>query len=80
MILLVGHLHDGGNDIQLTINGKEICDSKAIYGGKGFEGKSADGKAWNTINHMDLCPTTIPLKRGDELVIQANYDTEKHPG
>jgi hypothetical protein len=30
----------------MTINGKQVCDSEAIYGGPGLEGISPDGKPW----------------------------------
>jgi hypothetical protein len=75
-----GHLHDGGAGIQITLNGKEICNSRAVYGGDGFEGKSEDGKPWYTINHMETCAKDIAVKAGDKIAMQANYDTEKHPG
>jgi hypothetical protein len=31
--LLGGHLRDGGDHVQLLLNGKIICDSIAQYGG-----------------------------------------------
>jgi len=32
-----GHLHDGGEDVQIFVNGDVICDSRAIYGKGGAE-------------------------------------------
>jgi hypothetical protein len=75
-----GHLHDGGTDIKFMLNGKEACQSDALYGGPGFEGKNADGKTWNTINRMTICSQAIKLFKGDKMYFQANYDVEKYPG
>jgi hypothetical protein len=55
----------------LEINGKEVCESKAIYG-KG-------GEDYETIHNMSGCPSGIPLKKGDELVLKSVYDLAAHP-
>jgi hypothetical protein len=67
-------LHDGGSNILLKINEKVICDSKAIYGGKDAE---IDG--WATVSGMTICETPSPVKKGDILTIEANYDMVTHP-
>jgi hypothetical protein len=32
--MIAGHMHDGGANVEFTLNQKVICDSQAIYGGK----------------------------------------------
>jgi hypothetical protein len=75
----VGHLHDGGLNIQVILNNKNVCESKAQYGGPGFEGKNPDGKTWYTINQMTVCGEPIKLVKGDKFYFQANFDVEKYP-
>jgi hypothetical protein len=74
-----GHLHDGGNAIILTVNGKVACKSEALYGGPGFEFKGDDGKTFETINKSTECIDPILLKKGDKLHIFADFDLDKHP-
>jgi hypothetical protein len=74
-----GHLHDGGTNLVVRINGKEMCDSQAIYGGSAATAKMEDGRVWETINHMTRCINPILVKKGDNMTIEANYDFAKHP-
>jgi len=74
-----GHMHDGGVNLFLTVNDKVVCNSTAIYGGEGHTAKTADGKVWETINTSSYCNKTIPVKKGDKIVMQANYDVGLHP-
>jgi hypothetical protein len=73
-----GHLHDGGTNIQLKLNDKVVCDSQAIYGGPGAE-TVVDGKVWKTISGQTECNQPIPVKKGDNIIAHAVYDTEKYP-
>jgi len=63
------------------INGKEVCTSKALYGGPGHEGKTPSGGNWTMIREMEFCDTNQPIKvrKGDKLSIAGNFDSEKHP-
>jgi hypothetical protein len=77
LVVLVGHLHDGGENIVLSLKGKEICNSKAHYGAK--PEYVADGvvnpnkqQQWATISDMDICQIMKPVKKGDSLSIVAN--------
>jgi Stress up-regulated Nod 19 len=71
-----GHLHDGGDRIELLLNGKVICDSHAVYGKR----KTTDsGQAWEVITEMEQCPTPIRVKKGDLLSMKSYYDVVKHP-
>jgi hypothetical protein len=74
-----GHLHDGGINIQIKINDKEVCDSKAAYGGEGHVTKQADGRIWETIRETSTCEGPIKVKKGDKIYMQANYDLDLHP-
>jgi hypothetical protein len=76
---LHGHMHDGGTEIVVKLNGKDICVSKAIYGGVGHEGVSSDGKPWTSLGGMTTCEETIRVKKGDKLGLEAHFDMEKHP-
>jgi len=69
IVLAKGHLHAGGDRMQLFINNKLVCESKAIYGG--VKGDAA-------INEMTLCPQ-ITVKNGDVMFFTAIYDASKHP-
>jgi hypothetical protein len=74
-----GHMHDGGVNMVFTVNDKEVCNSKATYGGEGHVGKTAEGKVWETIAESSYCNTTFPVKKGDRIFMQANYDVGLHP-
>ena len=74
-----GHLHDGGVEIKAFINGKEVCSSKAEYGGEGHVGVSVNGEKWETIRHMTSCSDPIVVKKGDKIGLKAFYDTGLHP-
>lgn len=62
-----GHLHAGGDRMEMYVNGKLACTSRPTY------------NAQNVITTMSLCPEVISLKRGDTLQIQSVYDLTKHP-
>ncbi|KAF2663351.1 hypothetical protein BT63DRAFT_461460 [Microthyrium microscopicum] len=79
MFMFRGHMHDGGSNIEVKINDKVACNSKAIYGGPGHVGKTHDGKSWETIGAMVTCPEGVMVKKGDKIDIQANYDLLAHP-
>ena len=55
----------------MYINGKSVCESKAIYGGK---------KGEQAIDEMTLCgQKPIYVKKGDTMTMLAAYDVSKHP-
>jgi hypothetical protein len=74
-----GHMHDGGAAMSVKLNGKEICNSKALYGGPGHEGATATGDKWTTINSMEFCEEPVKVKKGDKLTITADFDMIAHP-
>jgi hypothetical protein len=77
--MIEGHLHDGGVAMDLYINDKYECSSNAVYGGETGTTKTADGKVWETISGMTLCPGPIKIKDGDYMSMNARYDLAQHP-
>jgi hypothetical protein len=65
---------DGGENVIVKINGKPVCESKAVYGGK-----DATSDGWATIGEMTPCYGPISVKKGDLMTLESNYDLEKHP-
>jgi hypothetical protein len=77
----------------VKVNGKQICESKAVYGGAGAvmsgmgghpHGKYTDNghdqsPSWETIGEMTQCYGPIKVSKGDTIEIEASYDMEKHP-
>ncbi|KAE9980993.1 hypothetical protein EG328_011894 [Venturia inaequalis] len=89
-----GHLHDGGDTLSVTINNQTVCESKAKYGpaaalsGIGAMGSHERNVAdpgphgdalFETIVEMSQCYGPIEVKKGDTYLLEAKYDTVKHP-
>jgi Stress up-regulated Nod 19 len=70
--ILHQHRHDGGTKMIMMVNGKEVCESKAVYGKAAANNDEA-------VVDMTLCDKSVPLKRGDELTLKAEYDLKSHP-
>jgi hypothetical protein len=62
IVLAKGHLHAGGDALDININGRLACESKAVYGKKGDK----------AISEMTVCPSTIKVKKGDVLTFTVN--------
>jgi len=73
-----GHMHDGGERVEILVNGKQICDSRATYGGAGAS-SMVDGKEWTTISNMASCTDPVKVETGDSLQIIAHFDLDAHP-
>lgn len=69
IIVAKGHLHAGGEKVTVYINNKQVCESKALYGGT---------KGDMAINEMTICPE-IKVKTGDVMTFTTVYDVSKHP-
>ncbi|KAE9988928.1 hypothetical protein EG328_005638 [Venturia inaequalis] len=78
VLRLMGHLHDGGENIELLLNNKTVCDSRATYGGKNSM-HAQDGTVLESIEAMSACTDLIPIKKGDVVKLVSHYDVEKHP-
>jgi hypothetical protein len=70
---------DGGVNIIAKLNGREICKSEAMYGIDDAI-KNTNDESWVTIRNMTVCDKhPIKLKKGDTIVVEANYDFDLHP-
>jgi hypothetical protein len=58
------------------LNGRVICDSKAIYKAEKV-GKSTGGMS-GMLSDMSICMESVDVKKGDVLSMEANYDMAKH--
>jgi len=69
-----GHLHDGGTALVVRVNNQTVCKSEAQYkeGGK-------EAGTWDALSGMSSCNDLIPVKKGDELSLVAQYDLGLHP-
>ncbi|KAF2399482.1 hypothetical protein EJ06DRAFT_53637 [Trichodelitschia bisporula] len=72
------HIHDGGVNIKVFVNGKEVCEARAEYGDEGGSTKAPDGKSWQTITGYTPCDTPVPIKKGDKVYMTSEYDLTKH--
>jgi len=72
IVAAMGHMHDGGTAMILKINGKVMCESKAVYG------KGGD-IAGEKILYMSFCGQNFPLKKGDVVTMTSVYDLKTHP-
>ena len=69
-------MHDGGVSVETIVNGKPVCESKAIYGTKL---KMENGKEWTTISKMTDCEEPFAVKNGDIITMKVNFDEVNHP-
>lgn len=61
-----GHLHQGGEEMSLSVDGVQKCVSKPTYDSAGV------------ITTMSLCPEVIEIKAGQVLTIASVYDIQAH--
>jgi len=79
IISATGHLHDGGIQMEVSVNGKLACVSKAEYGGPGHTAIGPDGKEWTTIAETKPCPEALKVSKGDKIMLEAKFDFDQHP-
>ena len=64
------------------INGEEACNSKAEYKA-GIVGSHEDGGHGSggdgMLSSMSACNSTLTVKKGDKISMEAFYDMELHP-
>ncbi|KAB5543063.1 hypothetical protein GE09DRAFT_237012 [Coniochaeta sp. 2T2.1] len=69
VVLVGGHIHDGGLNLEFRRDGEVVCDSVARYGeSEGY----VDGRMAH-ISSMGTC-TGIEVRRGERWTVRANYD------
>jgi hypothetical protein len=65
--------------MRVILNDKLVCTSKASYG-KTYGGDALPGTTeWTTISKMADCNDVLPVKKGDRIVLDAEYDEIAHP-
>jgi hypothetical protein len=79
----VGHMHDGGERVNILSNGKVVCKSEATYDGKaeyipGPEAISRGAANMSHISSYSPCINIGQIKKGDMIGITSDYDFEKH--
>ena len=73
IIMIGGHLHDGGTSLDVMRNGMIICTTPASYS----DAAGVDGTAH--IGHIESCVRAGTTAPGDQWTIEAHYDTTQHP-
>jgi hypothetical protein len=87
IIMAGGHVHDGGTNLKLSLDGKELCDSKASYEPpkrltSQVDSRTGTSGKFEHVRAMSGCfgdterPTKI--KAGQHWRIEGLYDFEKH--
>jgi len=76
-----GTIEEGGTEMKVKINGKEVCTSKAEYvnippNPRKLEGIPTPGSG---IVKMTECITPWKILRGDKIELETYYDFDKHP-
>jgi hypothetical protein len=69
------HIHDGGTKVEVILNGKRVCESRAIYG---EQKKTQTGQSWQTIIDYTPCNDAVPIKKGDKVMVTSEYDLTKY--
>ncbi|KAF2670505.1 hypothetical protein BT63DRAFT_413222 [Microthyrium microscopicum] len=72
-----GHMHDGGESVELRLNDKPVCISTAHYGGE-LGTATINGETWETISRMEPCLDPVQVKVGDFLTVTGNFDLAAH--
>jgi len=91
MLGVGGHLHDGGTNVNIYHNNQVMCNSKAQYDepqmkgmAKGMTRRDGGPHGANDnmahIKQMGTCSALGPIKKGDTIFIDANYDFNKFQG
>jgi hypothetical protein len=88
---LGGHVHDGGTNVRIEVDGKPICNSVASYGGspefvqRNQPAGGHHGGAKEHLSGMTFCTSSHGLglsdvKKGQRWVLKADYDYGKFKG
>jgi hypothetical protein len=61
------------------VNGKDVCTTKAIYGGDHGGVKTTNAtQNWETITGYTSCDEAIKVKKNDIITMTSLYDVPKH--
>jgi hypothetical protein len=91
IVLMGGHLHDGGELLEITQNGKSICDFKPTYGATpGYidmmpmnmssmpNMPAGMPMSMTHVSNISICTNVGNFNAGDGFGIQANYNITDH--
>lgn len=73
VLLAVGHLHVGGINISLSINGQAVCTSFPTYGTQPGVAGNEKGYLVRMSDCIDSSTGALELHKGDELAIDSHY-------
>jgi hypothetical protein len=91
----IGHLHDGGSNTEVLVDGKLTCDNVAQYGTKpefvqsmppmgGAEAGHSHSGPTKHLSDMSVCHgKSLPypeMKKGQKWTLKAHYDFDKFQG
>lgn len=90
-LVVAGHLHDGGENLEIMKNGQPYCNSVAKYGesagyisgmpampGMNMGGSMPRAMSTSHISSMSGCSAQEPIKPGDRWSVRANYNLTEH--
>jgi len=92
LLYSIGHMHDGGTDMQLYVGGKMVCKSVMHYNARTGYGGSKNNTMSHTkrqhgghkdsglhISDPGACTDFGKVNKGDRLTAEAWYDSNKYP-
>jgi hypothetical protein len=65
--------------MSLTLNGIEVCNTTAVYGGLGHEQTQSNGEVLKGIAKTIGCVDPLRVHKGDKMQMFAHFDFEQHP-
>jgi len=69
IVFSVGHLHNAGKNIKLSINNQVICTTEPVYGTE--EGKAGNEKGYLVANPG--CENAAKVEAGDKITVRSQY-------
>jgi hypothetical protein len=73
----IGHMHDGGSNIEFLHNDVTVCESKPLYDAAM---QVKDTAMFTTLKSMSHCELSREVKKGDVFHIRVSYDFKGAPG
>jgi hypothetical protein len=73
LLFAVGHLHTGGLNISLSLNGRAVCISLPTYGTELGVAGNEKGYLVHMSHCIDSSTGVLELRKGDEIAIDGHY-------
>lgn len=70
LVMAVGHVHIGGVNVSLFLNGKELCTTTAKYG---TDASNPPGNEKGYLVAADGCKLSVDSKAGDTITVRSHY-------